>query len=84
MEILVRRIEKTRTAVHELFRGMDIENSDDKHRYLRSLESRGLIDSAEINELRQLNPENVRQVLKTKDRSVQRIEENVDGMLTVC
>ena len=68
MEILVRRIEKTRTAVHELLRGMDIENDDDKHRYLRSLESRGLIDSAEINELRQLNPDNVRQVLKTKDR----------------
>lgn len=69
MEILVRRIEKTRTAVHELFQGMDIENNDDKHRYLRKLERRGLIDNVEINELsRQLNPENVRHVLKTKDR----------------
>ena len=70
MEILVRRIEKTRTAVHELFQGMDIENNDDKHRYLRNLESRGLIDSVENNELRQLSPENVREVLKTKDRYV--------------
>ena len=66
MEILVRKIEKTRTAVHELFHGMDIENNDDKYRYLRNLERRGLIDSAEINELRQLNPENVRQVLKQR------------------
>ena len=68
MEILVRRIEKTRTAVHELFRGMNIENNHDKYRYLRNLKSRGLIDSAENNELRQLNPENVREVLKRKDR----------------
>jgi hypothetical protein len=37
MEILVRRIEKTRTAVHELFQGMDIENNDDNHSFIGKL-----------------------------------------------
>ena len=68
MEVLVIRIEMTRTAVHELFEGMD-KKDEDKLRYLGSMEVRGLIDSEENNELyRQLNPENVRRVLKRKDR----------------